>query len=87
MMLNSTYGMIHTFRDSTMIKSFAGALWIPISSRSSTFATPHLEAVTMDQLGQPRKFLIAGSTGPPFLEMLVNSSPLANNVREQEWPL
>ncbi|RDX61274.1 hypothetical protein CR513_60515, partial [Mucuna pruriens] len=56
------------------------------SSRSSTFSIEHLEAVTMDQLGQHRKCLIASSTGPPFSETLINSSPLANDVREQGWP-
>ncbi|RDX85031.1 hypothetical protein CR513_33830, partial [Mucuna pruriens] len=68
MMLNITYGMIHTFTDFIMIKSFVGAFWILRSSRSFTFAIQHPEAVTIDQLGQPKKCLIVGSTGPPFSE-------------------
>ncbi|RDY04564.1 hypothetical protein CR513_11707, partial [Mucuna pruriens] len=36
-MSNTIYGMILICGDSTMIKSFAGALWIPRSNRSSNF--------------------------------------------------
>ncbi|RDX98175.1 Gag-Pol polyprotein, partial [Mucuna pruriens] len=46
-MLNIIYGMIHTFGDSTMTKSFAGAFQTSRSSRSSTFAIQHLEAPTI----------------------------------------
>ncbi|RDX79741.1 hypothetical protein CR513_39800, partial [Mucuna pruriens] len=53
---------------------------IPRSIRSSNFVIQHLEATTMDQLGQPRKCLIAGSTSPPFLETLINSSAPVNGV-------
>ncbi|RDX75406.1 hypothetical protein CR513_44715, partial [Mucuna pruriens] len=40
----------------------------------------HLETAIMDKLGRPRKCLIVGSNGPPFLETLINSSPPAKNA-------
>ncbi|RDX86137.1 Retrovirus-related Pol polyprotein from transposon 17.6, partial [Mucuna pruriens] len=64
------YGMILTFRDIVMIKSFISASQILRSSRSSNFAMQHLEAAIIKQLGQPEKCLIVGSTGPPFLRCL-----------------
>ncbi|RDY04929.1 hypothetical protein CR513_11289, partial [Mucuna pruriens] len=57
------------------------------SNRSSTFVIQHLEAATMEQLRQLRKWLTVGSTGPPFSKMPINLSPPMNNVREQGWPL
>ncbi|RDX82143.1 hypothetical protein CR513_37109, partial [Mucuna pruriens] len=87
MMLNTTYGMIHTFGDFVVIKSFVGAFWIPSSSRSSTFAIQHPKVATMDQLGQPRKCLTVGSTGLPFSKTPINSSSPMNNVRKKEWSL
>ncbi|RDX93078.1 gag-pol, partial [Mucuna pruriens] len=47
----------------------------------------HLEAAIMDQLGWSGKYLIAGSTGPPFLGMLTNSSPPVKNAKKLERPL
>ncbi|RDX69534.1 hypothetical protein CR513_51348, partial [Mucuna pruriens] len=64
------------------LRSFTGAFWIPRSNQSSNFVMQYLEVATMDQLRQLRKFLIAGSTGPPFFESPINSSPPTNNVRE-----
>ncbi|RDX72855.1 Retrovirus-related Pol polyprotein, partial [Mucuna pruriens] len=51
------------------------------------FVMQHLEAATMGQLGLPEKCLIAGSIGPPFSGMPINSSPLAKNAKKLEWPL
>ncbi|RDX78894.1 hypothetical protein CR513_40763, partial [Mucuna pruriens] len=73
-MPNTTYWMIHIFGDSTMIKSFA-----------SSFQILRSKAITMDQLGQPEKCLIAGSS-PLFSKMPINSSLPANDVKEQGWP-
>ncbi|RDY13886.1 hypothetical protein CR513_01135, partial [Mucuna pruriens] len=85
-MPNTTYGMIPTFGDSAVIKSFTGAFLKSRSIQSSTSSTQHLEAATMDQLGLLGKCLIAGSISPPFLEMLISLSPPATNVRKPEWP-
>ncbi|RDX79160.1 hypothetical protein CR513_40447, partial [Mucuna pruriens] len=74
-MPNTTYGMILTFVDSTMIKSYTGASRMSRSIRFSNFVLQHLEATIMDQLRQPKKCLIVGSIGLPFSEMLINSSP------------
>ncbi|RDX75734.1 Retrovirus-related Pol polyprotein, partial [Mucuna pruriens] len=82
-MPNTIYGMILTFGESTMIKSFTGAFWTLRSILSSNFVTQHLEAATMDQLGQPEKCLIPGFIGPPFSKMFINSSPPANNAKRQ----
>ncbi|RDY03621.1 hypothetical protein CR513_12770, partial [Mucuna pruriens] len=65
-----------------MIKSFVGAFWIPRSNQSSNFFMQHMEVATIDQHREPEKCLIVGSTGPPFLETLINLSPPANNVKE-----
>ncbi|RDX94164.1 gag-pol, partial [Mucuna pruriens] len=51
------------------------------------FCLRHLEAVIMDQLRQPGKYLIAGSIGPPFSRTLTNSSPPMKNAKKLEWPL
>ncbi|RDX90199.1 Retrovirus-related Pol polyprotein, partial [Mucuna pruriens] len=72
---NTTYGMIHIFEDSAIINSFIGAFRTLRSIRSSNFVTQHLQAATMDQLGQPRKCLIVGFIGSPFSEALINLSP------------
>ncbi|RDY03052.1 Retrovirus-related Pol polyprotein from transposon 17.6, partial [Mucuna pruriens] len=82
MVLNTTYGMIRTFGDSTAIKSFAGAFWISSCSYSSTFFIQHPEATTMDQLRQLEKCLTVGFTGLPFSKTPINSSPPVNNVKE-----
>ncbi|RDX82100.1 Retrovirus-related Pol polyprotein from transposon 17.6, partial [Mucuna pruriens] len=81
---NTTYGMIPTFRDSIVIKSFASAFLTPRSIRSSNYATQHLEAATMDQLGLLGKCLTVASIGLIFLDTLINSSPPATNVRKLE---
>ncbi|RDX93502.1 gag-pol, partial [Mucuna pruriens] len=71
-MPNTTYRMIPTFGDSTVIKLFVGAFLTSRSIQSSSSATQHLEAATMYQLGLLGKCLIAGSIGPLFLEMLIS---------------
>ncbi|RDX77050.1 hypothetical protein CR513_42884, partial [Mucuna pruriens] len=86
-MLNTTYGMIHTFGDSVVIKSFTDAFQIPRFNRSSTFVLPHLETATTDQLRWPGKCLTMGSTSPPIFKTPINLTPSMNNVREQGWPL
>ncbi|RDY10460.1 Pro-Pol polyprotein, partial [Mucuna pruriens] len=48
-------------------------------SQSSTFVIQHPEVTTLDQLGQPKKCLTVGFTGPPFPEMLINLSPPTKN--------
>ncbi|RDX85103.1 Retrovirus-related Pol polyprotein from transposon 17.6, partial [Mucuna pruriens] len=83
--LKSDVKMIHTFEDSTMIKSFAGASWMSKLIRSSNFVMQHLEATIMDPLGRLRKCSIVGSIGPPFSETLINSSLPIRNSRKQEW--
>ncbi|RDX68423.1 Retrovirus-related Pol polyprotein, partial [Mucuna pruriens] len=85
-MPSTTYGIIVTFGDSTMIKSFVGAFLMLRSNRSSNFVMQHLEAVIIDQLGWPGKYLVAGSIGPPFSETPINSSPPAKNAKKLEWP-
>ncbi|RDX69804.1 hypothetical protein CR513_51038, partial [Mucuna pruriens] len=80
------YGMILTFGDSTMIKSFAGASQTPRSNWSSNFVMQHMEAAIVDPLGWLGKCLIVGSIGLPFSKTLIISSPLARNVRKQECP-
>ncbi|RDX78282.1 hypothetical protein CR513_41453, partial [Mucuna pruriens] len=70
-MLNTTYGMIHTFGDFVEIKSFA------VSPPLLSFS---IRRATMDQLGQPRKCLTMGSTSLPFSETPINLSPPTNNV-------
>ncbi|RDX86790.1 Retrovirus-related Pol polyprotein, partial [Mucuna pruriens] len=77
-----TYGMILTFGDSIMIKSYAGASQTLRSSWNSNFVMQHLEAAIMDQLGQPRKYLTTGSTSLPFSEMSINSSPPTKNAKK-----
>ncbi|RDX98699.1 hypothetical protein CR513_18340, partial [Mucuna pruriens] len=57
------------------------------SIRFSSFVMQHLGAATMDPLERPRKYLIAGSTGPPFLGMLIIMSPPTKNAKKLEWPL
>ncbi|RDX81780.1 Retrovirus-related Pol polyprotein, partial [Mucuna pruriens] len=47
----------------------------------------HMEAATMDQLELLGKCWIAGSIGPPFSRMPINSYPLAKNAKKLEWPL
>ncbi|RDX98376.1 hypothetical protein CR513_18719, partial [Mucuna pruriens] len=54
-MPNITFGMIPTFGDCAATNLFAGAFPTPRSIRSSNFAIRHLEAATMDRLGQPGK--------------------------------
>ncbi|RDY09854.1 gag-pol, partial [Mucuna pruriens] len=52
-----------------------------------SFVMRYLEAATMVPPGRPGRFSIAGSIGPPFLEMPINLSPPARNVNKLEWPL
>ncbi|RDX86167.1 Gag-Pol polyprotein, partial [Mucuna pruriens] len=67
--------------DDSMTESlFTGASLTPRSNRSSNFVMQHQEATIMDQLGQPGKYLTAGSIGAPFSETPINSSPLAKNA-------
>ncbi|RDY14250.1 putative mitochondrial protein, partial [Mucuna pruriens] len=55
-MPNTTYGMILTFGESVMIKSYAGESWTTRSIQSSNFVMHHLEEAIMDQLRQLEKF-------------------------------
>ncbi|RDX77900.1 gag-pol, partial [Mucuna pruriens] len=61
-MSNTTYGMILTYGDFVVTKSFLGAFLTPRSIRFSSFAMQHLEAATMDLLGLLGKCWIAVST-------------------------
>ncbi|RDX98333.1 hypothetical protein CR513_18762, partial [Mucuna pruriens] len=87
MMPSTTYGMIPTFGNFIMIKSLVGAFLTSRSTRSSNFVMQHLEAATMVLLGQPGRYLIAGSIGPPFSKTPINLSPPTINVKKLEWPL
>ncbi|RDX70969.1 hypothetical protein CR513_49732, partial [Mucuna pruriens] len=79
--------MIPTYGDFVMTKLFVGAFLTTRSIWSSSFVMQHLEAATMDKLGLPRKYLIAGSIGPPFSGTPIISSPLARSAKKLEWPL
>ncbi|RDX95505.1 Retrovirus-related Pol polyprotein, partial [Mucuna pruriens] len=83
-MPNTAYGMILTYGDFVMIKLFASAFLMLRSIRSSSFVMQHLEVAIMGQLGQPKKYLIAGSIGPPSLETLIDSSPPVKNAKKLE---
>ncbi|RDY05483.1 Gag-Pol polyprotein, partial [Mucuna pruriens] len=86
-MPNTTFGMIPTYGDLPTTKLFVGAFLTLRSIWSSSFVMQHLGSAIMDPLKQSGRYSIAGSIGPPFSEMSINSSPPTRNDKKLEWPL
>ncbi|RDY02575.1 hypothetical protein CR513_13950, partial [Mucuna pruriens] len=85
-MPSTTFGMIPTFGGCAVIRLSVGAFLTLRSIRSSSSTIRPLEATITDQLGLPGKCWIVASTGPLFLETLINSSPPMKYAKKQEWP-